>query len=300
MRMIVRALLVVGALVFALPVNGFSADLEWLGILSGFGGAERESIPGKIPTSSSFPSESSFGKAGGRGTLQALGVIPFGSFGVQASFQYVGGQGSRLGTTFGPLYDFTAGKAGLFATYQHRTFGDANLWWLEPGVDWYLPQINLSLRYIQPLSSPQTSGSRRCGTDDRCVIKQIAVNRLQATASYFPPDFLSLGKDNLELTGGVQVNSFIGPRVRGAGVGPVFGISMMPAQNVELQLVKGTVDNRSRYEIQTGLRIFFGKSMPSTSPATSPSLKELRRKYMEASPYPTAGYSGFRRSERPS
>ncbi len=297
MKITMGVLIVVASLIFVLPSKANSANLEWLGIFSALGGAERESIPEKIPTSG-LPNESNLGKTGARGELQALGVIPIGPFGVQASFQYVGGKGSRLGTTFGPLYDFTAGKVGLFATYQHRSFGDANLWWIEPALDWYLPNINLNLRYIQPLSSPQTSGSRFCGADDTCVVKQIAVNRLQATASYFPPDFLSLGKNNLELTGGVQVNSFVGPRVRGAGVGPVFGISMMPAQNVEFTLIKGTVDNRSRFELQSGIRLFFGKSMPSTSPANSPSLMELRRKYMEASPYPTSGYTGFRSSDR--
>lgn len=296
MKTTVRTMIVAASLFCLLPSKANSANLEWLGIFSALGGAERESTPGRIPNSVNA-NESNFGKAGGRGMVQALGLVPFGPFGAQASFQYVGGNGSRLGTTFGPLYDFTAGKVGLFATYQHRSFGGANLWWLEPALDWYLPQINVNVRYIQPLSSPQVSGAKPCGADDTCVIRQIAVNRLQATASYFPPDFLTLGKDNLELTAGVQVNSFAGPRVRGAGVGPIFGISMMPAQNVEFTLIKGTVDNRSRYEIQSGIRLFFGKTMPGLSPASSPSLKELRRKYMEASPYPTSGYTSFHSSD---
>lgn len=310
MKTAVRALIVVAALIFALPVNSFSADVEWLGILSGFGGAERETgSPGKSgPTvCCSFPSYNKVGKAGGRGTAQALGVIPiWGPLGAQASFNYTGGLGSRIGTTFGPIYDFTAGKVGLFATYQHRSLRDANFWWLEPAVDFYLGQMNVSLRYIQPLSGAQQKnvGDRSfctvfisgvCPPEDFKTVDQ-AINRLQGTVSYFPTvDFLQVGKDNLELTLGAQVNSFAGPyqKVARTGVGPVFGISMMPAQNVELTVIKGTVDNRSRYQIETGLRFFFGKGgMPSLQPAKSPTLKELRRKYMEASPYPVSTYTG--------
>ena len=86
MKKIAHALIIMAALVFVLPVNGFTADMEWLGILSGFGGAERESIPGKISTDH-FTQQWDFWKAGGRGTAQALGVIPIGPLGVQASVQ---------------------------------------------------------------------------------------------------------------------------------------------------------------------------------------------------------------------
>jgi len=287
MKITVGALIVVISLIFVLPPKAISANLEWLGIVSGFGGAEKETGQ---PNGSKT-------QAGGRGTVQALGVIPFGPFGVQGSFQYTGGSGSRFGTTFGPLYDFTAGKVGLFATYQHRTQRDTNFWWLEPALDWYLGQMNLSLRYLQPVSDIQVT-RKKLGPVDPFDIQQIKqvdipVNRLQGTASYFPPDILQLGKDNLELTFGVQVNSFVGPtrNIKGAGVGPVFGIAMQPMQNVEFTLIRGTVDNRSRFDFQSGIRIFLGKSTPSLSPATSPSLKELRRKYMEASPNPVSGYT---------
>jgi len=287
MKMTVRVLIVAASLFFILPSRARSANLEGLGILSGFGGMEKETgQPNGADT-----------KAGGRGTVQALGLIPFGPFGVQGSFQYTGGLGSRFGTTIGPLYDFTAGKVGLFATYQHRTLRNTDFVWLEPALDWYLGQMNLSLRYLQPVTDIQVT-RKKLGPVDPFDIQQIKqvdipVNRLQGTASYFPPDILQLGKDNLELTLGVQVNSFVGPmrNVKGAGVGPVFGIAMQPAQNVEFTLIRGTVDNRSRYDFQSGIRIFLGKSTPSLSPATSPSLKELRRKYMEASPNPVSGYT---------
>jgi hypothetical protein len=310
MKSTVRALIVVASLFFVLPSKANSANLEWLGILSGFGGAERETGQPKTPTIGDSYLGNSQGKATGFGGVNALGVIPFGPFGVQASFQYMGATGSRFATTFGPMYDFTAGKVGFFASYQHRRTPDfgggsrsGNFWWIEPALDYYLSDINLSLRYVQPVSSAVKTHAETDKTDlvEPGVARQFdqPVNRLSASASYFPPDFLSLGKDNLELTFGAQVNTFAGPyrNVRGAGVGPIFGLAIMPAQNVELTLIKGTVDNRSRYEIQSGIRFFFGKSMPSLSAANSPSLKELRRKYMEASPYPVSNYTkccGFR------
>jgi hypothetical protein len=307
MKLTVRALVLVVGLFCVLPSKANSADIEWLGILSGFGGAERETILKQGPLRPAgvapcfvavcgFPGNNGVGQAGGRGSAQALGVIPlWGPVGIQTSFNYTGGAGSRFATTFGPLYDFTAGKVGLFASYQHRTQNGDNFWWVEPALDLYLDQVNISLRYLQPVSSVQNSTTAVVGDGNDILQRNMAINRVQGTASYFPPDFLSLGKDNLEITGGVQVNSFAGPHVGATGVGPVFGLSMMPFQNVELTLIRGTVDNRSRYEVQTGLRIYFGKSLPSISPATSPSLKELRRKYMEASPYPVSGHSAYRR-----
>jgi hypothetical protein len=90
----------------------------------------------------------------------------------------------------------------------------------------------------------------------------------------------------LELTFGLQVNSFSGPSVghiSGAGVGPVFGLAVMPWQNLEVTLVKGTVDNRSRYQVNSGLRYFFANA--------GGSLKELRRKYMDVGPGPVGAYA---------
>lgn len=307
MKITVGALMVVAGLFFVLPPKANSTNIEWLGILTGTGGMERETgMPGSTgsdsPNSGQTNDHPKTGQSVGLGSVQALAVIPLaGPIGAQASFQYTGGSGSRFATTFGPIYDFTAGKVGLFASYQHRTTRSANFWWIEPALDWYLDQLNLSLRYIQPLSSAQKTNLPdpfpTLDPIERKVIDQ-PINRLQATASYFPPDFLTLGKDNLELTLGAQVNTFGGPyqKVGRSGVGPVFGVALMPMQNVEFTLIKGTVDNRSRYDFQSGIKIFFGKSMPSVSPASSPSLKELRRKYMEASPYPVSSYTGQRRN----
>ena len=106
-----------------------------------------------------------------------------------------------------------------------------------------------------------------------------AVNQLQATWSYFPPaSFIGVGggPNNLELTAGLQVNSFAGAgsgNLR-AGVGPVGGIALKPWQNVEIQLIKGTFDNRNRGIFQTGIQVYFGTR-------GNESLKDLRRKYLE-------------------
>jgi hypothetical protein len=324
MKSTIRALIIVAGLFCVLPSKANATNLEWLGIVTGFGGGERETGMDKSQTEfrllsgppgpwvSSHQSQP-LGKATGFGGVHALGLIPIGPFGFQGTFQYMNASGSRFSTTFGPIWDFTAGKVGFFGSFQHRTIFDQggstrsrNFWWIEPALDWYLPNINLSLRYIQPVSSVQekTTESDKADNNQCCEIGiarrfDQPINRLSATASYFPPDFLTLGKDNLEVTLGVQVNSFAGPysNVKSAGVGPVFGLAMMPMQNVELTLIKGTVDNRSRFDIQSGIRFFFGKSMPGLSPANSPSLLELRRKYMEASPYPVSSYTkccGFR------
>jgi hypothetical protein len=113
-------------------------------------------------------------------------------------------------------------------------------------------------------------------------ITEYGVNRLQATASYYVPWDIApfLRKDNLELTLGVQVNTFGGvghEKLTGVGVGPVAGVAFMPWQNVEVNLFKATGDNRGRFDVQSGLSFYF-------SPSNAPSLKMLRRKYLEVGP----------------
>ena len=162
MKPSVRALILMASLLLMFPIKAKATNLEWLGILTGFGGAERETGMPKNFTECCIRSGQPLGKATGFGGVHALGLIPIGPFGVQGSFQYKNASGSQFSTTFGPLWDFTAGKVGFFASYQHRnTFGQGgssrsgNFWWLEPALDWYLPSMNLSLRYIQPVSGVQ-------------------------------------------------------------------------------------------------------------------------------------------------
>jgi hypothetical protein len=342
MKTITRALLVVATLILALPTIGMTTDIEWFGALSGYVGAERETGSQASPSNAvctnigcgfeggtgGFMNHSAIGKAGFRGQADALGVIPLaGPLGAQISFNYTGGLGSRFATVFGPIYDFNAGKAGLFASYQRRTARSSNFWFIQPAVDLYFDQMNVSFRYIQPLSGRQEKskgddGENNCYpcTPDDLSIIDIPINKLQGTVSYFiPSSVFGIPKNNIEITLGMQVNSFWGyqprqttpehlecnffscmtvPRrtstVGGVGVGPVFGVSVMPIQNVELTLFKGTVDSASRYQIQSGVRLMFNKGNGPFQKGTSPSLLDLRRKYMEASVGPVSTFSAIR------
>src|SRR5262245_34039794 len=109
-------------LVLALLFSGFAAraaGVEPLGRIEAFGGAEKEAGS----------------HAGGRGTLELLGVLPIGNhFGIQGLGNYVGGSGSRFGLSAGPLVDWGTGKAGFFGAYQYRSHNDTNLVHLRPSV----------------------------------------------------------------------------------------------------------------------------------------------------------------------
>ncbi len=228
------------------------AEVQPLGKVSVEGGAEKEAGSG----------------GGGRATITTLGVMPLGhNFGLQGTAHYVGGLGSRYGLSAGPLFSWESGKAGLFVAYQHRSINSDNFVHLRPSVAFYLPQANINLYYSQPISNPQR--------DTRST--QYATNYLQGTFSYFIGSDLAsfLKKDNVEMTLGVQVNSFAGAGSHDlqTGVGPVFGLAFMPMQGIEVNVVKGTVDNRGRYRVQSGLSYYFDKA--------GASLMELRRRYLE-------------------
>ena len=263
MKTILTALAVIFIAVFALAPAANAAGLEPFGKIEISGGAEREERS----------------SAGGRGTIEGLGVLPvFGNFGVQGTAHYVGGLGSRFGLSAGPLLGWDGGKVGAVVTYQHRTLRDNNFVHVIPSVALYLDQANLNLWYAQPISAAQRDGGH----------VQYGVNKLQATASYYPgSDWASfLRKDNVELTLGVQVNTFGGAgheKLGGVGVGPVFGVSFLPMAGVAVNLVRGTIDNRSRYRVSSGLEFFSGRG--------SPTLKEVRRRYLEPNPDlpPSAG-----------
>jgi hypothetical protein len=82
-------------------------------------------------------------------------------------------------------------------------------------------------------------------------------------------------KDNVEVTLGLQANSFAG---EGSGkipngMGPVVGFSFMPMQNFEVNLVKATIDHHGRYRVGTGLSFNLSEGTPN--------LKDIRRRYLE-------------------
>jgi hypothetical protein len=220
--------------------------------------------------------------AGGRGQIELLGVAPLGeSFGLQAGAHYVGGRGSRFGLTAGPIGSFGSGKAGLFLAYQYRTFNSNHFLHLRPSVSFYMPQMNVNVFYSHPLSSPQRDG--------RDV--EYGINQIQGTVSYFPGVDLAsfLRKDNVELTLGVQANSFggVGSGNLQNGVGPVFGLAFMPMQSVEINAFKGTIDNHGRYRVLSGLSFYFDK--------LGGTLKELRRRYLEPNEFAPNGAGSIHR-----
>jgi hypothetical protein len=83
-------------------------------------------------------------------------------------------------------------------------------------------------------------------------------------------------KDNLELTAGLQANTFAGAgngKLTGAGIGPVLGVAFMPVQNLVVNLFRVTGDSRDRYRVDSGIQLFFEKGTST--------LKELRRNSLE-------------------
>jgi hypothetical protein len=282
MKLLASALAIVLAVVLWAPKGG-AAEIETFAYVSASVGAERE-------TGTPWGRNSgNVGRAGGRGGIEALGMLPFAvqNLGLQGSLQYVGGLGSRFGVSAGPVYGWAGGKAGVFVNYQHRTLRDSDFLWITPAVALYYGQMNVNVSYTQPVSSPQKTQA--------FDIKRVDVptNRLQGTVSYFPTfDLGALNvitgnkKNNLELTAGLQINTFGGPfrhEVQSAGVGPIVGMAVMPWQNVEVNVFKVTFDNRSRYSYESGVRVFFGKD--------NTSLLDWRHKYLDAGPKPVAGFT---------
>lgn len=245
-------------------------------VFIGTAGAELSEIPTqssgveallKIEASGGAEKEAG-ANAGGRGAVELLGVLPIGErFGIQGIGHYVGGSGSRYGLSAGPLFDWGSGKTGLFIAYQHRSHNDNNFVHLRPSASFYMPQANINIFYSHPVSSPQHDGGS----------VEYGVNHLQGTFNYFPAsDWTSfMRKDNVELALGIQFNSFAGAGSRNIsnGVGPVFGLSFMLTNGLEVNLVKGTVDHHGRYRVATGLSFNFTKK--------NATLKEIRRHYLE-------------------
>ncbi|MDP2606256.1 MAG: hypothetical protein Q8S00_27250 [Deltaproteobacteria bacterium] len=276
MRNASGALLVVALILFWAP-RAELAGIEPVGKVSIQGGAEKEDGY----------------NAGGRGTIELLGVMPVaGNFGLQGIGHYVGGLGSRFGLSAGPIFSWGSGKAGLFVAYQYRTLHDNNFVHLRPSVAFYLNQANINLYYSHPISSPQRDHSLFSCFPFTCRRTNVenGINHLEGTFSYFPGFDLAsfLRKDNLEITIGVQGNSFGGPGSGKTpnGVGPVFGVAFMPMKGVEVNLVKGTIDNHGRYNVLAGLSFYFDKA--------GDTLKMLRRRYLEPNQF--APNAGSRRS----
>jgi hypothetical protein len=239
--------------VFVLAPAAAFAELERLGKVSVFGGAEKEEGA----------------PAGGRAVVEAAGVLPLSPvFGLQGIGHFVGGRQARYGLSGGPIFSWNGGKAGVFVNYQHRELRENNFVFFRPSIALYFDQANLDLWYSQPVSSPQRSGTS----------VEYGINQLQGTFNLFPAADLNryMRKDNLELTVGLQANTFAGAgsgKLNGAGIGPVVGLAFMPAQNLVVNLFRVTGDSRDRYRVDSGIQFFFAKGAST--------LKELRRRSLE-------------------
>ncbi len=254
MKQILLSILAIALILSAKPAH--SQPLESFGKIELWGGGEKEA---RTP-------------AGGRFTAEALGVLPLiGNFGVQGAFNYVGGLGSRIGFNVGPVLAWDGGKAGAFVAYQHRGLGSTDFVHVIPSVAFYLPQANLNFWYSHPVSGAQKAGNNRV---------YYGINHLEATASFFAgSDWWQpyLRRDNVELVGGLQVNTFAGAghgKLGGTGVGPVLGASFQPMPGVAVNLARATFDSQGRYRVATGVEFFFDRKGGT-------SLMQERRKYLE-------------------
>ncbi|HTM07160.1 MAG TPA: hypothetical protein VL754_02105 [Verrucomicrobiae bacterium] len=263
-----------------LPRVANVADVDWLGRISALGGAERQTHETK---------ESVGSGSHGLAQTELLSVIPITPiFGIQLQGGYANmfGHGQKFGGQAGPIVSFGMGKAGFFVTDQFHLYNDAaaggglrsaNFVWLTPAVALYdlLPATNLDIWFAQQISRHNTVvGKRGDG------VRQLApTSSLRAAMNFFPPG-LPFGNGNTELTFGVQVNGVSGPDRHHAlsGAGPVAGVAFMPWQNMEVQLFKMTVDNRSRFQVLSGVQFFF-------SPSGGPLIQQ-RRKYLEPTNMP--------------
>ena len=293
------------ALLLGLNSGAYAASIESYGQVSAGVGAERETGATSGCTNFGdafnqftnsggvFTPHGCAGSPGARGMFGALGVLPFGipDLGLQLGANYNGGAGSRFGAKLGPIYGWTGGKVGAIVDYQYRSHGSSNFFWITPAVSLYFGNFNVNLSYTQQMSSIQTkTRTPQLFFADCCVntemqgnfqTRYIPTNRLQGSVSYFPIN-------SLELNLGLQVNTFAGATkdIRSAGVGPVFAVAWMPLPSLELSLVKGSFDNRSRYNVQSGLAWHF-----YTGSTKGNDLKEIRRKYLQT-PDPSVAIAG--------
>lgn len=296
MKLTTRILIAVAALMLALPAAVKAANVEPVGVITLGVGAERETGASSgcaniyaaqayfTATGGIYRPSECVGQAGVRGTASVLGVLPFSmmDLGLQFGGNYIGGDGSRFGAKVGPIYGWTGGKVGAIVDYQYRSHGQSHFFWITPAVNLYFGNLGVNLSYTQPMSSVQKketvipNTSEPDEVDNRWITRYVPTNRIQGTVSYFVTNFL-------ELTAGLQVNTFAGntKNIGNAGVGPVAGIAWMPIQNIEL-FAKGTVDNRSRFNVLTGIGWAF---------AGGGNLKDVRRKSL-VTPEPQVGITG--------
>jgi hypothetical protein len=210
----------------------YAVDLKPVGSITAYGGAERD------------PDHS----ASGIGGVDGLGLLPITkSIGIQGGLSFSGGQGFKFGLNSGPVFNFDSGKVGLFADYEHRARDDYNYFGLRGIGGYYFNQFDALLSYSQPVSSVHRSDGR----------KTVGINELQGVLRYYPTN-------EIEVNGGILVNSFAGPGRNdngGTGVGGSFGVSFKIFDPIVLQLVQAKLDNRDRYRVTSGIQIIWGSPL---------------------------------------
>jgi len=290
MRKLASAVFALMLLALSFPKVADVAPVEWLGRITGMGGATSESWRRKNEAA---------GSAHGLGYAEALGVIPlFGPLGLQLQASYDGGNGHRFDASGGPIFDFGMGKAGVFMQGQYRLspadkhqsheFNRIRNWWITPALSLYdiIPGTNIDIWYRQPLTGEYQRFSQCCSDGERGV-RLYPYSQTRLAVNFFPATPF-LAKDNLELTLGVQLNGLSGPAHENValGVGPVFGMAFMPLPALEVTLFKAAIDNHNRYRVTSGVQFYLARG--------NQTLLQLRRKYLEPTNLPGPVSSFFK------
>jgi hypothetical protein len=249
---------IVMMITFLVPPAG--SDLQPVVGLTLFGGAERGSDV----------------HADGIGGTEILGLLPLGKrFGLQGSLLNQGGHGGyKLGVSAGPVYAYDSGKFGLFGDYVHRNRGDNNFFFLRGVWSHYFTNFDLVLSYTQPAHSVQRT--RRTVTDiidqatgcgsatvirNRVVnAREPSINELKGVVRYYPTP-------QIELNGGLLVNSFAGPdrNKTGTGFGGIFGMAFQALDWLIIRPVQGQMDTRERYRITSGVEFVWAPTQEQYS-----------------------------------
>ncbi len=230
---------IIFSIIFAVVLLGLSAtdtsiqaaDLKPVGGITGFAGAEGTDNSGSAI-----------------GGVDGLGLFPLTkNLGLQGGLSFSGGQGFRFGINAGPVLNFDSGKLGLFTDYEYFAREDYNYVGIRGMGAYYFNRFDGILSYSQPVSSVHRSGRS----------KLTSINELHGIMRFYPTK-------EVELNGGVLVNSFAGPGRKdngGTGVGGSFGVSFKLWDPIVIQLVQAKIDNRDRYRVTSGIQVIWGSPL---------------------------------------
>jgi hypothetical protein len=299
MKIAMRAMLVLALVAVAFPPQAGVADLEWLGRVSGFVGADRDTSNDQNTHGITLNQDDPAGRSMPFGAAELFGVIPlYKGFGLETQFAAGGGRGSKINLNIGPIWDWGSGKVGFFYLNQWHNYPDGinsdghsntkrnmNNAWIRPAASYYLGNnLNIDWTMGIPITRP-TSVDGKYGDLRK---RYVPYSDMQTNVNFFPDQNL-VGNGNLELTLGVVVNNYLGfSKILGVGAGPVFGAAFMPIHNLEVTAFKANIDSRGRFQVLSGLQYYFnfGKA-PST-------LVQLRRKYLDPTNQPGRISSNWR------